>query len=149
MGGVSASVWIQVGYLVPRLFAGWFWLLVECVVLMTTTLLMGSRFSVLATGGTVFGMFGIAFIGRWVEVIGAQIGNQSAINIGIIASLMMPSETIWRYASQQMSSPLSGVMGLSPFSAGPSPSTAMMIYVILYILVSMVMAVRVFANRDL
>jgi hypothetical protein len=50
----------------------------------------GALFSTLTNGGMVFGLFSVAFIGGWIEQFGAFLSNQTAINIGIIASLLPP-----------------------------------------------------------
>jgi hypothetical protein len=48
-----------------------------------------------------------------------------------------------------MQSPLSGALGMSPFSAISVPSVLMIAYAILYLLVALGIAVNVFQNRDL
>ena len=82
---------------------------------MTVALLCSSRLSALATGAVVFGLYGLAFIGGWVEQIGSVLQNQTAINVGIVSSLIIPSEALWRRAAYEMQSPLSGALGMSPF----------------------------------
>jgi len=94
-------------------------------------------------------MYGLAFIGGWIEQFGSLLHNQTAINVGIITSLIIPSEALWRRASYEMQSPLSGALGMSPFSAISVPSALMIVYAILYLLVALGVTVNVFQNRDL
>jgi len=68
----------------------------------------GTRLSTLANGVIGFGLFGMAFIGAFIEQIGGvmqQFGNsggETAANIGKIVALVMPSETLWRRAVADM-----------------------------------------------
>ncbi len=150
-GGILVIVFILVGYRVPNSVTGVGIMYLESLLIMTITLACSSTISTLATGGTVFGLYGVAFIGGWVEQIGAALKNQTAINIGIISSLIMPSEALFRRAAFEMTSPVAQALGLS---FGPSfvisiPSPAMIVYAALYLAVMLAVAVRQFNRRDL
>jgi Cu-processing system permease protein len=150
-GGVLSNVYFQSGYRVPNIWQGMSLMYLECVLMMTLTLACSSRISTLATGGVVFGMYGLAFIGGWVEQIGSLLHNQAAINIGILSSLLMPTEALFRRAAFEMTSPVSQALG---FSFGPSfvvsvPSPAMIVYGALYLAAMLALAVRQFTRRDL
>jgi hypothetical protein len=103
----------------------------------------------LANGVLVFGLYGLAFIGGWIEHIGSLINNQTAVNIGIISSLIIPSEALWKRAAFEMSSPLARTMGFSPFSSPSVPSPMMIWYAIFYTLGALLLAIRFFSKRDL
>ena len=148
-GGTVLSVFIQSGYAPPNIPAGLALIYLEALLIMTISLTFSSALSGLATGGVVFGMYGLAFIGGWIEQFGSLLQNQTAINVGIVTSLIIPSEALWRRASYEMQSPLSGALGMSPFSAISVPSVLMVVYAILYLLVTLGVAVSVFQNRDL
>jgi len=100
-----------------------------------------------------FGLYGLAFIGGWIEQIGSFLPNPSAsqiaINIGIITSLLMPSEALWKRAAHELQSPLMSALGVSPFTSNAYPSVAMIVYAILFMLLACALAVRRFGNRDL
>jgi hypothetical protein len=89
----------------------------------------------------------------WIEQIGSIAGNLSAgqttVNIGILTSLIMPSEALWKRAAHELQSPLVAALGFSPFSAGSYPSLAMILYSVLYMFAAVGMAVRLFSRRDL
>jgi Cu-processing system permease protein len=148
-GGVMLSVWLQTGYATPNVAAGLGLMYAECLLIMTVTLACSSSLSTLATGGVVFGMYGIAFLGGWVEQLGTFAGNVTAVNIGILSSLAVPSEALWRRAAFEMTSPLVQRIGFSPFSAASPPSNLMVIYAGLYFLAAMAIAIRQFNRRDL
>ena len=116
---------------------------------MTFALACSSFLPGLATGGAVFGLYGLAFIGGWIEQIGSIFNNQTAVQVGIVTSLLFPTEAIWRRATFEMQTALATVLQMSPFTTRSVPSDVMVIYAILYLLGTLVVAVRVFHNRDI
>lgn len=148
-GGTVLSIWIQSGYLPPNVLKGLLLIYLESVLVMTLSLFCSSFLSGLATGGVVFGLYGLSFIGGWVEQIGVMIQNQTVIQIGIITSLIIPSESLWRRASFEMQSPISAVLGFSPFSSTSVPSPLMIGYSVIYLVIVLLSAVNIFQHRDL
>lgn len=148
-GGVVLSVFLQTGYTPDNLARGLSLIYLEALVVMTITLLCSSAFPALATGGIVFGLYGLAFIGGWIEQFGAVFENQTAIKIGIITSLIIPSEALWRRAAFEMQSPFASALGVSPFGTLSVPSVLMIVYAVLYLIATLILAVRVFQKRDL
>lgn len=148
-GGVVLSVFLQTGYTPDNLARGLSLIYLEALVVMTITLLCSSAFPALATGGIVFGLYGLAFIGGWIEQFGAVFENQTAIKIGIITSLIIPSEALWRRAAFEMQSPFASALGVSPFGILSVPSVLMIVYAVLYLIATLILAVRVFQKRDL
>jgi len=69
--------------------------------------------------------------------------------VGIVASLIIPSETLWRRAVFEMRSPLMGVLRFGPFSNSSVPSWAMVAYAAVYLVVALGLAIRRFGRRDL
>lgn len=149
VGGVVGSVWLQTGYLPPNLLPGLSLMYLECVLMMTLTLAGSSTLSTLATGGVVFGLFGIAFLGGWVEQLGSFASNPTAIQVGIVSSLIIPSEALWKRAAYEMTSPFVQALGFSPFSSPSVPSNTMVVYAGAYLVVCLLMAIRQFGRRDL
>ena len=150
-GGVMVIVYALSGYVLPNVPAGLGIMYLEALLFMTVTLACSSTISTLATGGTVFGLYGLAFIGGWVEQIGSVIHNRAAVNIGILSSLLMPTEALYRRAMFEMTSPLIRSLGLSfgPMFIASVPSTAMLVYGALYLGLMLWLAVRQFTRRDL
>ena len=148
-GGVVLSVWLQSSYAPPHLLAGIGLIYLEALLMMSVALMFSSRFSALATGAVVFGLYGLAFIGGWVEQFGSLIQNQTAVYVGVVSSLILPSEALWRRAAYEMQSPLSGVLGMSPFGTTSVPSLLMIVYAAVYLLVALLITLLVFSHRDL
>ena len=148
-GGVVLSMYIQSGYVADNLLNGLGLIYLETLLIMTITLMCSASFPALATGGIVFWMYGLAFIGGWIEQIGAIFQNPTAVKIGILTSLIIPSESLWRRAAFEMQTPLAGVLGMSPFAAISVPSLLMVLYALLYLAVCLILAIRIFQRRDL
>jgi ABC-type transport system involved in multi-copper enzyme maturation permease subunit len=149
MGGTTLSILVQSGYVAPHLAAGLVLIYLESLLIMSVAMLFSSRFSALATGGVVFGLYGLAFIGGWIEQIGAVLNSPTAVQVGILTSLIIPSESLWRRAAFEMQSPLSGILGISPFGSASVPSILMVGYAVIYLLGVLALTVRVFQKRDL
>jgi hypothetical protein len=142
-------MYIQARYVPDNLLNGVCLIYLEALIVMTITLMCSAYLPALATGGIVFGLYGLAFIGGWIEQIGAVLHNSTAVQIGIITSLIIPSEALWRRAAFEMQTPLAGVLGISPFGASSVPSPLMVIYAVFYLGVTLVFAIRIFQRRDL
>lgn len=132
-----------------HLLRGTFLIWLECVLLLSLTFLFGTSLSTLTNGVLALGLHGLAFIGGWTEEIGAALNSQRAVNVGIVASLIIPSETLWRRAVFEMQSPLLGALRFGPFSNSSVPSWAMVAYAAIYLVVALGLAIRRFSRRDL
>jgi Cu-processing system permease protein len=148
-GGVVLSVYLIAGYAAPHVLQGLslMWLNIE--LMLTISLLGGTTLSTLANGVMAFGLYSVAFIGGWVEQFGSFLQNQTAVRIGVISSLIIPSEALWKRAVYEMQSPLVAALGFSPFSAASTPSIAMIVYAAIYLLAAFALAIRLFNRRDL
>ena len=121
----------------------------ECLVVLSTTFLFGTWFTTLTNGVIVLGMHGLAFIGGWLEQIGVVTHSNRLIDIGIVSSLILPTEAIWRRAAYVMQSALGRSMELSPFGSRSAPSGWMLLYAGVYLVVCLALALRRFQSRDL
>ena len=149
-GGTVLVLKTVIGYDVPNVWRGLALIWLNGIMLLNVTLLGGTQLSALANGVLVFAAFGVAFVGGWVEQIGSFVQSQAAINVGVVSSLLLPSEALWKRAAYEMRSLLVDAVGFSPFvSASSVPSTAMLIYAALYAIVALVLAVWNFSRRDL
>ncbi len=149
VGGVMLSVYFQSGYHAPHLARGMALIFLNSLLIMSVTLACSSSLSTLATGGVVFGLYGVAFVGGWVEQVGAILQNQTAVKVGILSSLLLPSEALWKRAAHEMSPPLAQVLVGSPFTSPSVPSPLMVAYACAYLGVALLLAIRWFGRRDL
>jgi ABC-2 type transport system permease protein len=149
LGGVALLGYVIGGASVEHFWRGIGLVWLESILLLNVTLLCGTTLSTLASGVIVLGMHGVAFLGGWIEQIGTVTHSQGAVNVGIVASILMPSEALWRRAAFEMQPPLMGILNMSPLSSFSVPSGTMVAYAIVYLLVALVLALRRFRLRDL
>ena len=148
-GGVLLLVYAVSGTLLPNALQGIGLIFLESTVLMTLSILGGTRLSTLANGVTVMGLYGLAFIGGWMEQIGTLLGNNIAQNFGVVTSLLVPTEAMWQLAAYNMQPPVVRDAAITPFSVSSVPSTGMVVWAVFYIAVTLIVALRQFRTRDL
>lgn len=149
-GGVQGIVYGIGDYVVPGYWRGLGLIWLNGALMLSVSFVGGTMLSTLANGVLVFGLFGVAFVGGWIEQIGALINNEAAVHIGILSSLLLPGEALWKRAAFEMSSPIVTTMGFSPFTTGQSvPSPMMIAYAAGYAVVMLLWAIRAFSRRDL
>jgi Cu-processing system permease protein len=148
-GGLILEVYLITGYLPPHILPGVGLMMLEGLIVFSITFLGGTYFSTLANGVLVFMLYGIAFAGSWVEQIGAALQSETAIQVGIVASLIMPSEAMWRIASDLMQPVLIRRLQFPLINLFSKPSRAMIVYAGVYIVVLIALALRHFGKRDL
>lgn len=148
-GGLLLVVYAMVGYVPPNPMAGVLLLILEALVLVSVSLLVGTLVSTMSNGVTLFLLYGLAFIGSWVEQIGSMFQSDAAVRIGIITSLLMPVEALWRRAAYLMQPAISRDLAMTPFATASVPSGAMDVYAVGYAAVALLAAMVVFSRRDL
>ncbi len=148
-GGVALIARAVSGFFPDNLVAGLGLMALEGWILLALTLLGGTLFSTLTNGVVVFMLFGLAFLGGWTEQIGSLLENDTAVKIGIISSLLMPTEALWRKAADLMQPTSVSPLLAGPFATASVPSTAMLVYAVLYGLAVLGAAVFIFQRRDL
>jgi hypothetical protein len=147
-GTIAEAHWI--GGVVPQNpVAGALLVFLECVLALTVTFMFGTWFSTLTNGVIVLGLHGLAFLGGWLEQMSGFAEGSRLVDVGIVSSLVMPSEAVWRRAAFEMESPLAGSLQFSPFADISVPSLMMVGYAGAYLLGALAIAVYHFQNRDL
>lgn len=150
-GGIVGSIYVITGYLPQNIVPIIGLIVLQALVLLSLSLLGGTRLSTMTNGVGLFMLYGLAFIGSWIEQIGSLLGSNSAVNIGIITSLVMPVEALWRMSANLLSPTLGSFdkrMSIM-FGAASQPSNAMVVYAVVYAVVILGLAVRSFSRRDL
>lgn len=148
-GGIIIATWTISGYLLPNALPGILLIAFQALIMLSLSILGGTRLSTVANGVLAFMCYGLAFVGGWIEQVGAFTHNETAVDIGILSSLLVPSEAIWKMAANIMQPPAVNVLGVSPFSMAVAPSTAMLIYALAYMIALVVLAIYSFNHRDL
>jgi Cu-processing system permease protein len=149
VGGVTAVGYFIGGVLPHHSLRGAFLVFLECLLVLTVTFACGTRFSTLTNGVIVLGLHGLAFMGGWIEQIGAMTDTPRLVTVGVVSSLIMPSESVWKRASFEMQSSFTRSLQFSPFSNASAPSAAMVAYAVVYLFVALIVAIYHFHKRDL
>lgn len=152
-GSVFGLSWLVSGYQALA-WAGTVGLMALSAVLLLTLSLLGSTtLSTLANGVVSFTLFGLAWLGGIIEFTGTMMTNGAMVNLGIVISLIVPSDALWKAASFYAQSPLfltvSGTGATGPFAAAAPPTAAFLAWALAYPLVFLLLAVRAFSRRDL
>lgn len=147
--GITLGTWLITRHVPSNLVQGVLLICLQAIVMVTLGICGGTRLSTVANGVVAFMLWGLAFIGGWMEQIGGAVGYDALVNVGIVSSLLVPSEALWKMAAARMQPPLVNSLMLTPFAQASPPSTAMLVYALLYIAVLVGLAVRGFSKRDL
>jgi Cu-processing system permease protein len=148
-GGTIMLSWFESGYLAHHglVVLSLIWL--QTVVLLGVTMAASTCFSSLTSGAVSLGLYGLAFVGGWIEQFGSLQHVKACVDLGILSSLLMPSDALWRRAAFKFQPPLLGTVGVSPFNGKLVPSNAMVVYAALYALITLLLAQFLFSRRDL
>ncbi len=76
-------------------------------------------------------------------------GNQAARYVGTVASLIMPSESLWQLAAWHMQPPVMREQLLTPFSPASVPSVAMVIWAAVYTVGALIAGILAFRRPAL
>jgi ABC-type transport system involved in multi-copper enzyme maturation permease subunit len=150
-GGIMAIAYLRTGFAFENIPSALGLVYLEGVVALTVTMAGGTRLSTLANGAMAFMLYGIAFVGGWVEQIGAILRNETAVDLGIAASLLMPSEILWKKATALMEPRVVGFSDnfAGPFTVSSQPSSVMIVYAFLYVAALLAFSIWSFTRRDL
>ncbi|MFY0542620.1 ABC transporter permease subunit [Brevibacillus sp. H7] len=147
VGGEVLAVDVTAGQILKA--AGLF--VLQPVILVSVALFLSCTASTVTGGIVLIILYGIGFIGGFIEQLGALMEKAELVNIGIISSLVFPIDALFRKMTillfDQPDNPLSlAAQGL--FGSLSAPSDAMLVYTVLYGAVALWLAVRTFVARD-
>ncbi|MHB2033375.1 MAG: ABC transporter permease subunit, partial [Gemmatimonadaceae bacterium] len=147
-----ATIWVAyatTGVLPQHPGRGLLLVVFECVLALSLTFLFGTWFSTLTNGVLVLGLQGVAFMGGWLEQVSGFSQSVHIVTLGIVSSLLMPGESLWRRAAYEMQTPLAGSLSFSPFANVSIPSLTAVAYAAVYLSLALAVALYHFNQRDL
>lgn len=124
-------------------------LALEAVALVTLSIAGGTRLGTVTNGMLAFGLFGLAFLGGWVEQIGAFSHNDATRHVGTAVSLLVPTDAMWQLAAYSLQPLAIAQLAVTPFTPASIPSPAMVVWACGWTLLVLVLGLRGFANRPL
>lgn len=121
------------------------------LVLMAVTLSGSVLLSTIANGVVMFMLYSIAIIGGMLEQIGWVINNTAVKQAGIVASLIMPVDALYRKINHVLlsSSDMAAQIMMGPFGSFSEPSMWMVVYAAIYIIFFTSLAVYFFNRKDI
>ena len=160
-GGVIAMAWAVSafvaggpGFVLPGIARGLPLMLLEATIMLTVSIAGGTRFSTVTNGIIAFGIFGLGFLGGWVEQFGellvqGQAGQDVVRDIGTVVSLLVPTDALWRRAAYHMLPSIARELALTPFTSMFPPSGAIVIWAVGYVVILLMIALWQFEQRAL
>jgi Cu-processing system permease protein len=148
--GVVVALRVMTAYEVPNLHIVLPLMMLEAALLVSVSIAGGTRLSTVTNGVVGVGFYGLAFIGGWVEQIGAFASLDSAQTIGIAVSLVSPADAVWRVALYELQPAIvRSVSPMGPFEMASVPSGLMIWWAAGFTLLTIAFAVRSFKRRPL
>lgn len=132
----------------------------EAVVLLTLTLVGSTRIPAMTCGIVVLVLFGMSWMGGIVGGVGAAFNNRAVENIGIVSSLLLPTDGLWRGAIYNLepvsiiavvgnSSEARSVASGNPFFTMSPPTTPYVLWTLAWLAVVLGAAMWSFNRREL
>src|SRR5712671_97006 len=126
--GTVAVAYSVTGVLPEHPLRGAVLIVFECILALSLTFLFGTWFSTLTNGVLVLGLQGVAFLGGWLEQVSGFSQSARIVTLGVVSSLIMPTESLWRRSAFEMQTPLAGSLSFSPFANVSIPSMTAVCY---------------------
>jgi Cu-processing system permease protein len=147
---VLGTARIVADYTPANFVTGTLLVMLVSLVLLALTLLGSTLFQTMANGVVVFMLYGGALLGGLLETLGSLLNINSLVNVGVITSLIVPSNAVYTLASSILQ-PNTNLRfdGPIPIAAATPPSNAMVVYAVGYVIVLVSLAVLSFSRRDL
>ncbi|WP_406678288.1 ABC transporter permease [Moorella sp. ACPs] len=158
---LAGLVYWQTGLVIPGLVPALGLFILEPLVLLAVTMLGTTRLSTLGNGVLAFALYALAVVGGMIEQIGALVESTAAIYTGVVTSLILPADAVYRrlVATVVDRLPVGNVQDiprfinpqsmLGPFGSQSTPSDWMLLYTLVYIVVLLAAAIYSFKRRDI
>lgn len=135
------------------LFIGFIHFVFEALVLLSLSLWGSVRFKTLTNGIFVICIYILGLVGGVMEQLGVVLKSTKLVNIGIVASLISPFDSIYR----KMTASIFGSIDVKNIFLGPSflsgsmstPSNWMIVYTLFYAAALIFLAITKFNKKDL
>jgi ABC-type transport system involved in multi-copper enzyme maturation permease subunit len=123
-------------------------LMLEITLSLTVSVAGGARFSTVTNAIVAVGVYGVSFIGGFVEQIGGFAGISSMRMIGVLVSLVSPADSMWRLAAHYMEPEVMRSTGMLALGAAV-PTAPMVWWAAGYTVLTLLYAVHAFHRRAL
>jgi ABC-type transport system involved in multi-copper enzyme maturation permease subunit len=129
----------------------------EAIIILTLAMLISTRLAPMAGGVIAVVVFGMAWIAGIAETIGIAFQNTVLVNVGVVMSLLLPTDALWRgtvfymepTALIALGSQAGREMSGNPFFVNAPPPTAYIAWSVAWVVVVLGLAMYSFNRRDL
>ncbi|HAX26105.1 MAG TPA: ABC transporter permease [Chloroflexi bacterium] len=150
VGGVVLVSRVVGHYMPPNIFHGLALMILVAAILLALTMFGSTIFSTMANGIVVLMLYGMALTGGLVEQVGAALDNDTMVRIGVITSVVLPSDSMWRLASDVVQPPSAvDLLGPTPFGTISPPSEFAVRYAVAYCVILVAVSAITFNRRDI
>lgn len=150
VGGVVVISRTIGDYSPPGVAHGMALMMLVSAILLSLTMLGSTIFSTMANGVVVFMLYGMAVTGGLVEQIGNTLDNDTMVRIGILTSVVVPSDSMWKLASYVVQPRIAvNMLGPNPFGTAAPPSDFAVRYALVYCATLVAASMLVFNRRDI
>lgn len=147
--GVLFGVRTILGHVAVNLHVALPLMMLEVLLLTTVSIAGGTRLSTVTNGVMALGFYGIAFVGGWIEQVGALGRIDSVKLVGVAASLISPPDAMWRLASYYLQPAVVRDVLPAVFMSASVPAPLMVWWAGAFTLLTLVWAIRSFERRAL
>lgn len=152
-GAIYAVIYTKTGINPAGVWQSLLLFSLQPLVLMSVALLFSTLTGTVVAGAGTFMLYAVAVVGGVIEQIGWLINNLYLRNAGIISSLMMPADSLYRKITNIMlreaEDPLSGLRQMGPFGSSAEPSVWMIVYSVAYVFVMLGLSTYYFGKKDI
>jgi ABC-type transport system involved in multi-copper enzyme maturation permease subunit len=146
--GITVIVRVIAGFVPVNVAPALPLMMLEITLLLSVSIAGSARLNTITNGVVAVAFYGIAFVGGFVEQIGAVVGVPSVRTIGILVSLISPANSLWRLALYYMQPAL--VRGLeTPLTTFSVPTFWMVWWAMGFTVLTLVYAIGTFARKNL
>jgi ABC-type transport system involved in multi-copper enzyme maturation permease subunit len=150
VAGVTMTSRVVGDYMPPSMLRGLALMILVSTILLSLTMLGSTIFSTMANGIVVFMLYGMAVTGGLVEQIGNALDNDTMVTIGVLTSVMLPSDSMWKLASYVVQPSIAvNLIGPNPFGTSAPPSAFAVQYAVVYCAALVATSMLVFHRRDI
>jgi Cu-processing system permease protein len=124
-------------------------LILQITFMMSLSIAGGTRFGTVANGVLALAFFGVAFLGGWMEQLGALAGVDTVRTVGVAASLVSPADSMWRLGVYYLQPAIVRDTRMGPLALASVPNQLMVWWTLAATALVIVCGVRTFRRRAL
>lgn len=141
------------GYAPPHPILALSFVALQTIVLLTLALCFSTRLSGMTGGVVALVLYGVAWLAQAAASVGVMFHSDALVHACTVIGLLEPSGVVWRGAAFALEPALIAaaagtVEGATPFTVASPPTTAFMIWTVIWLAAVLTISVRSFATRD-